>query len=205
MASPYVRKQYLKAAVSTAGAWFAFAELAKMAGGDEVQVSTDPTSADFGKVRIGDTRLDAAGGFQQFLVAFARSMAGGATSSSTGQFHPFGEGYQAQTQEDMMQRFMVNKLNPTAKFAYDIANASQYNPFHLGDRTLQMFIPLIAQDMQEMAKNNPELLPWMVPAMFGMGTQTYSKGESVGKLVDPRNDILIGGGIPPNHLGGLRP
>ena len=121
----------------------------------------DPTSADFGKVRIGDTRLDPGGGFLQFAVAYSRMYQGGSTSSSTGQFHKFGAGYQAQTSEDMMERFMVNKLNPVMKFAYDVASASEYNPFHVGDRTIQMFVPLIGQDLLEIYKEDPSLLPAM--------------------------------------------
>jgi hypothetical protein len=34
----------------------------------------------------------------------------------------------------------------------------------------------------------------MAPIMFGMGTQTYGRGESVGKLVAPENDWLAAGG-----------
>jgi hypothetical protein len=194
MASPFVRKQYMKAAVSTAAAWFMFTEMAKLAGGDQVSISNNITSADFGKVRIGNTRMDPGGGFLQFLTAYGRLYAGGSTSSSTNEFHRFGSGYQAQTQEDMMQRFMVNKLNPVAKFAYDLANASQYNPFHVGDRTMQLFVPLVMQDMKEIVDENPDLLPWMIPVGLGMGTQTYSKGESVGKLIPPEKDWLVTGG-----------
>jgi hypothetical protein len=197
MASPFVRKQYLKAALSTAAAWYVSAELLKKAAGPEAEVGDDPTSADFGKVRIGDARMDLSGGFAQFATAYARAYVGGATSSSTGKFHRFGSGYQAQTQEDMMQRFFVNKLNPTTKFAYDVASASEYNPVHMGDRTLQLFIPLFIQDLNEIAKENPDLLPVMgSTALFGGGTQIYGKGESVSKFIDPTNDWNVtGGGI----------
>ena len=117
MASPYVRKQYMKAAISTAAAWYAFTEMAKMAGGDEVQVSNEPTSADFGKIRIGNTRMDPGGGFLQFLVQYARMYEGGYTSSASQEFHPFGQGFQAETQLSNALRFVSNKLNPVAKFA----------------------------------------------------------------------------------------
>jgi hypothetical protein len=196
MASPYVRKQYMKAALSTAAAWYAFTEMAKMAGGNEVEVSNDPTSADFGKIRIGDTRMDPGGGFLQFLVQYGRMYKGGATSSASQEFKKFGEGFQAETQLSNAQRFISNKFNPVAKFAYDLANATQYNPFHVGDRMAQLFVPLVIQDINELAKEDPSLLPWMAPIALGMGTQTYSKGESVGKFIAPEDDWLVtGGGI----------
>jgi hypothetical protein len=193
MAPPFVRKQYVKAALSSAAAWYGFTELSKMAGGE---VGQDPTSADFGKVKIGDTRIDPGGGFLQFAVLYNRFYQGGYTSSATNQFHRFGEGFQAETQGSNLERFLSNKLNPVAKFAYDVAHASQYNPFHVKDRLAQMFVPLYAQDVIEIVHDNPDLVPWLVPMVFGVGAQTYSKGESVGKLIDPENDWLAtGGGI----------
>lgn len=195
MASPFVRKQYLKAAVSTAAAWFVASELIKNAAGPEASVGMDPTSADFGKVRLGNARLDLGGGFLQFATAYARLYQGGSTSSASNEFHRFGSGYQAQTQEDMMQRFFVNKLNPVTKFVYDIASASEYNPFHVGDRTVQLFVPLIVQDLMELHEEDPSLVPWMgTAAAFGGGTQVYSKGESVSKFLEPDNDWLVTGG-----------
>jgi len=195
MASPFVRQQYAKAALSTAAAWFISSQLVKNAAGEDAEVSDDITSADFGKVRVGDARLDLGGGFLQFAVAYGRMYMGGSTSSSSGEFHRFGSGYQAQTQEDMMERFLVNKLNPVTKFAWDVFSASEYNPFHVGDRTAQLFVPLFIQDLNEIYKENPDLLPiFGGAAMLGGGTQIYSKGESVAKLIPEENDWLTTGG-----------
>jgi len=94
-----------------------------------------------------------------------------------------------------MERFFVNKLNPVAKFAWDVASASEYNPVHVGDRTMQLFVPLFVQDLHEIAKENPDLLPMFgTAALFGGGTQIYSKGESVSKFIDPENDWNVTGG-----------
>ena len=193
MATPFVRKQYLKAALATAGAWYGFTQLAKLADPD-AEVGDDWTSADFGKVRIGDTRMDASGGFAQFLTMWGRLYQGGYTSSASQEFHRFGEDYQAETHRSNIERFLSNKLNPAAKFAYDLADATEYKPFHVGDRTMQLFVPLIVQDLVGLSSEDPELLPWMGPVAFGMGTQTYGKGESVGKLLAPENDWLYQGG-----------
>ena len=197
MASPQVRKQYLHAAFSTAAAWGMFSQLIKLGGGEDAEISYDPTSADFGKVRIGDTRLDPGGGFLQFITAISRLYEGGTTSSASQKYSRYGSGYQAETSKDAIERFFVNKLNPTTKFAYDIANATEYNPVHMGDRTMQMFVPLIAQDMYGLAQENPELLPLLgIPITVGMGTQTYGKGESISKFISPENDWLqTGGGL----------
>ena len=205
MASPLVRKQYMKAALSTYAAWYGVAQLAKGAGamtGTDIEVNDDLDSADFGKVRIGDVRLDPGGGNQQFMVAAHRLWSGGWTSSATGDWHRFGEGFRAETQGDAMERFFVNKLNPVTKFAYDLAHASDYQPFQVYDRTLQMFVPLVFQDTLELAKENPSLIPWLTPlVMGGMGTQIYDKGEATSKFINPENDWTSTGGGIGNIIG----
>lgn len=208
-ASPYVRKQYLKGMLAVGSAWSTLASLAWGAG---AEVSLDPDSSDFGKIKIGNTRLDPAGGFQQYLVATHRLMSGRYVSSRTGEEFTLGQGYQARTGKSVMEQFTTNKFHPVIKFAYDLANASEHQPFSIGDRTAQMFVPLIVQDLLELAANDPELIPIaMPPVMFGMGTQTYEPGSnieddpsrvlgSIGQLTDiPLQDYDVkytGGGFP---------
>jgi hypothetical protein len=173
-AEPAVRKEYLKSALSTAGAWMTVAGLAKLAG---AEVGTDSNSADFMKVKVGNTRLDPGGGFQQFLVAASRLASGKTTSSTTGKTTELGRGYRAPTEKDVVEQFITGRMHPFLKFAYDIGSSSDYKPTHLGDRTLQLFTPLIIQDAVELAKEDPRLLPMLGPAAFGMGTQTYEQGK----------------------------
>jgi len=197
MATPFVRKQYMKAALSMGAAWYTMAQMGKLGGGE---VSDDMDSADFGKIRIGDLRLDPGSSFQQFLVAFHRLYTGTYTSSATGESHRFGTGFQAQTQGDQGERLFTNKLNPVAKFAWDVMNASEYQPFHVYDRTAQLFVPLVIQDVLELIREDqnrpdgPSLLPLLAPIVMGMGSQVYSKGESVGKFISPEDDWLATGG-----------
>jgi hypothetical protein len=191
MATPMVRKQYLKAFLSTGTAWFTIAGLAKMAG---AEVSMDTNSADFGKIKIGNTRLDPAGGFQQYFVALSRLLTGHTSSSASGTDFELGKGYKADTRKTVEERFVVNKLHPVVKFGYDIMNASERTPFHVADRTAQLFVPLIVGDMMEMLEEDPSMLPLMLPVAAGMGTQTYDRGESRGKFINPENDLLFEGG-----------
>ncbi len=88
MASPFVRKQYLKAFLTSASAWGMMSGLAALAG---AEVSGDTNSSDFGKIKVGNTRLDPAGGYQQYLVAASRLMSGQTTSSATGVEQTLGE------------------------------------------------------------------------------------------------------------------
>lgn len=196
-AAPQVRKEYIKALLRTGIAWGAFASLGKIAGAD---VSTDTNSADFGKVKIGNTRLDAAGGFQQYLVLASRLASGGWVSSGdrTGAFQPFGVGYKPETSWSTTERFFGNKLHPVAKYVYDYMNADQSHPFPVGDRVLQTYIPMMTQDILQVAQENPELLPITVPfAGLGGGSQTYEGAKNPAVFTPmlglDKYDLTIGG------------
>lgn len=69
MGAPQVRKEALKSLFAIAAAGNTITQLGAMAGGT---VSNDPASSDFGKLKIGNTRIDPYGGFQQYVVAANR-------------------------------------------------------------------------------------------------------------------------------------
>lgn len=85
------RKYALQSAASFASTAAVVLGLAKLAG---AEVSTDPTSSDFGKIKVGNTRYDVLGGFQQNLVFAARELTGETTSSTTGKQTKFAPGIQ---------------------------------------------------------------------------------------------------------------
>lgn len=193
-ASPFVRKQYMKSLLHTAAAWGTVASIGKLAGADVV---LDSTNSDFGKIKIGNTRLDPAAGFQQYLVLASRLLQGKTTSSTNpNRSREFGKGYQAPTRMSVMEDFGANKLHPVLKFAYDLYDASEYKSVQMGDRILQMYIPLVIQDVMELAKEDPKLLPIAIPTALGMGTQTYEKGGKDNLLIPPSMDYTYKGGSP---------
>lgn len=198
-APPMVRKEYLKALARTVGSWWGIAGLAEMSGVGEV--SKDSSNADFGKIKIGNTRIDPGGGFQQFLVLGSRlkpeamhvpmdqtgitpidlmtglmSTPGNRyTSSGSGEVYPLGEGYKPETRTSISLNFLSNKLHPTAKLLYDIGSANEQIPVHLGDRIAQLYLPMMTGDLTELAQEDPELIPLLIPLVGGgMGSQTYT-------------------------------
>jgi hypothetical protein len=195
MTQPQVRKEYLKSALRTAGAWTSVAGLASMSGMGEVTL--DPRSADFGKVRIGNTRLDPAGGFQQFMVLAARMASNQFTSTiEPRETQTLGEEFGGKTRGSLLQDFVTNKLHPSAKYFYDSVFADRYKSFGVMDRAIQLAVPMLSKDLLEIAKESPELLPGIAAlTSAGMGTQHYSGvGEFDAPLVLPREyDIVLGG------------
>lgn len=194
MQPAFIRKQYLKSMLSTGAAWGTINALGKLAGGE---LSGDTNSADFGKVQTGNTRLDPAGGFQQYLVLASRLVSGSSTSSTDDETHELGQGFKAPTRVSVATDFAKNKLHPVLGFAWDLFDASGYKPFSVGDHVAKMYVPMIAADVIQLAQEDPLLIPWLTPLIAtGMGTQTYDeKGQ--GKTLFPDSmDLKFSGGNP---------
>jgi len=186
---PMVRKQYLKSMMAMAGTWTTMASLAKIAG---AEVSLDLNSADFGKIKIGDTRLDPAGGFQQYLVLLSRMASGKYTTSTTGKEHKFGEKFGSKTRLDTLADFIQNKLAPVPSYGARAAEATSYRPFQVGDETVRMFTPIILQDLIELIQEDPDLIPLALPATaIGIGSQTYGRNKPKPLIIPPEFDFQI--------------
>jgi Histidine kinase-, DNA gyrase B-, and HSP90-like ATPase len=186
LANPFVRREALKSLFAVAAAGGTFLTLGKMAGG---QVSLDPTNSDFMKLRVGDLRIDPFAGFQQYIVAASRLMSGTVTSSSTGREYDLWnpKGPFAPNHADIIGRFARGKLHPELGFALSILNNktemsgekmnfSTMNPME--NAMAQRFVPIVLQDMYEISKTQPEMLPIAGPAsVFGMGVQAYTNAR----------------------------
>jgi hypothetical protein len=170
-APPQVRKEYQKSALAMASTWMTVAGLAKMAG---AEVNMDMESSDFGKIKIGNTRLDPAGGFQQYLVLSARLGQRGFEALS-GEKRPKDSKPLGRTIED----FVLNKLNPVMSFGARATGmgSSGYYPFRVGDELTQLFTPMFLRDLHDLALEDPGALGLAPLSLFGMGVQNYESGK----------------------------
>ena len=170
------RLSYIAQASRVAATWITAAELLKMAG---AEISLDPTSADFGKAKFGNTRIDLGAGYQQFAVLLARLGSNQITSSTTNRTRELGQDVMAPSAGEVVQNFVASKAHPTAKLFYDIFYAKQSQPVYLADRTAQMVLPMFLGDIKEVMDKNPELVPFLAPLIIGtnigFGSQTYDK------------------------------
>lgn len=183
MANPMVRKEALKSLFAIAAAGNIVTQLGKMAGGT---VEADPTSSDFGKLRIGNARLDPYGGFQQYIVAANRLVQGRIKSSTTGNEYNLGEKFGRPTRLDVVERFGESKLNPALSFAVGILRGKSYTgqPFDVPEEIASRFIPIFLQDLKTILTEDPRILsipesvhpenlPMVIGSLFGMGSQYY--------------------------------
>lgn len=176
---PLVRKEYWKSFFGMAAAGNTLLGLGKLAGAD---VNLDPRSSDFAKVKIGNTRLDPWGGFQQYGVLAARLMSG-QTANTQGDVRDLGSTPFSPTRAGLLasfkdtqqygRGFVGNKVQPVIGFVWDWLSATPNKPFDVSEGMKDLLVPIIAQDIQQVLQEDPSLLWTTVPAGLGMGAQTY--------------------------------
>jgi hypothetical protein len=132
MSQPSVRREYLKSLFAIAAVGNTITQLGRLAGG---KIEKDPASADFGKLHIGNTRIDPYGGFQQYIVAAQRLMphidlsqelgipAFGGRMKSTQTQREYNLGnpkFGQSTRADTALRFLRGKTNPIINFGWGL-------------------------------------------------------------------------------------
>jgi hypothetical protein len=153
---------------------------------DETEVVLDPTSSDFLKIKLGDTRIDPWGGRLQMIVYQARMIQGAMTTG--GEKKKLGEGL-TPTYTELTLRTIQSKLAPTAAL---LVKAGLTEPDKEGNRKLfgKEFImseelagtlyPMYIGTLNELWKEQPETVSSFLTlyAFLGGGVQTYETKKS---------------------------
>jgi len=171
---PFVRREALKSLFANVGLVGTVISLSALAGG---KVEINPTSSDFGKVRIGNTRIDVLAGFGQYAVLAARLLTGQLKSTTTGKTYKLGEGYKPITRLGLLSRSLGYKQAPVVSFVTDYLRGKDImgNELNLPKDVAKRMIPMVAQDMYEIYQDDPTLLPLSALGVFGFGLQTYGR------------------------------
>lgn len=174
----FIRQQYWRDAFSFVALGSTVLGLAKLAGAD---VGDDPRSSDFGKIKIGNTRLDIWGGFQQYARMIGQMWAGEMVSSVTGRVLTLGEGYKPYTYWDIGERQFASKLSPVASFVRNMMKQQDWEgkPVTLKNEIQSRIYPLAVGDIVKVAMENPKLLPISALGIVGFGSQTYGGDKPV--------------------------
>jgi len=169
----FVRKEALKSLFAFTGAIGTTLGFTDKVPG--ITVGKDPRSANFGKIIIGNTRLDIMGGFQQYIRAAAQFYTKTYISSTTGKEYTLGEGYKPMTRKDILERVVSSKFAPPARFAYDLMQQQdpQGRPISVPKEIGIKFVPMVMQDVYDLSQEEPDLLPLVAFGVFGVGLQTY--------------------------------
>lgn len=197
---PFVRKEALKSLLTFAGTGLSIVGLAKMNGAD---VSFDPRSADFGKIKIGNTRYDPWGGFQQYIRIASQLITGKHINSTTGVETTIGEGYKPLTRMDILQRAIETKEAPVTSFAVSLLKGKNFlgKEIDLKSEIANRFIPMVIQDMADLyMERGLTGIAMGTPSIFGVGLQTYSPDasevvSSMNSVIQHHKELLIQGRV----------
>lgn len=145
--------------------------LAQMAGQEDWSVGTDPRSADFGKVVIGNTRIDPLGGLAQVMTLVGR-LATGESKDARGKVKEKNAG-------DVLGSFNRSKLAPAVGTLWDIVSRKQYTgePTTIGSVARNFFVPLSLRDLPDDIKEEglAKALAIWVANIFGISTRAYTR------------------------------
>ena len=149
---------------------------------DKVAVETDPRSTDFGKLRIGNTRLDPLSGLSQTVVLMSRLISGKTKSSFTGEVTPirgkdvpFGRANSL----EVLTRFLRNKLSPMFGTAANVITGEDFkgDPITLKSEAKNLLTPMAVSEVFETIKEQgvPAGTALSLMSIFGMGIMSYGK------------------------------
>jgi uncharacterized coiled-coil protein SlyX len=170
--------EYAKTLVGL-GLYYTGLYLAFTAAGDEPKIGDDPRSSDFGKVKIGNSRIDPLAGVAQVIV-FAARTATGEKATSSGRVRSIrGEGipYGGQKWTDVAADFARSKLHPVPGAIANLFNGTDLggNKADLTNQALNLSAPVTYMDIYQALEEQdlPEGVALGLLAMFGEGLQTY--------------------------------
>ena len=149
-------------------------------------IELDPKSADFGKIRIGNTRFDITGGMSSIITLAARELTQLSKSSTSGKISKLGgEKFGSRIGMDVIYDFMENKLSPISSFIKNLLNRQDrhYNPITWYGETSNLLMPLPVSNFMESLKtpNGATPLITMIADGLGISTNTYSPTSGMNK------------------------
>ncbi|KKN03288.1 hypothetical protein LCGC14_1109240 [marine sediment metagenome] len=142
------------------------------------EVEKDPRSSDFGKIKIGRTRIDIWGGFQQIARSTAQLITGKSRAVSSGEIF-------TKTRLETFGRFIQSKLSPVAGLGIELLSGKDFlgEPLptfetkgELAYYVMQKLAPLVIQDTVDAIRysDNKAMTAAAFPLAFhGIGVQTY--------------------------------
>ena len=147
------------------------------------ETEDDPRSADFGKLRFDNTRIDPLMGLSQNTVLLSR-LTLGETKSAGGRVTPTRGNvpYGTSTSADLIARFLRTKLSPVVGAGVDIATGKNVvgEPVTPKAVAANLVTPLSFRDIYDvmLEQGVPAGVAIGVLSAFGMGVQNYQDKRS---------------------------
>ena len=187
---PAVRKVWANEMIGLVASGLGILTLFKMGG---ATVEADPRSTDFGKVKLGNTRIDFFAGYQPLARAAVQLMTGERKVSS-GQIIPAERG-------ETFANAVASKLSPVAGLVRDwikgetfLGEEMKASPESVLEQTYNRLTPMAIQDLVDAIRDRGGSGAWFgIPSMLGVGVQTYGREqEAVARLRDEKATSDLG-------------
>jgi hypothetical protein len=149
-------------------------------------VDFDPRSADFGKIKVGNTRFDVSGGMSSIATLAARLATQSTKSSTTGKVTKLNARdkkgnpvYVGQTGADVLVNFAENKLSPIGQIVLDLLKQNDRTgkkPTVLGEAN-NLLTPLPITNAYELytTEGGADPLLGIIADALGISVNTYAK------------------------------
>ena len=146
---------------------------------DDDSVTWNPTSSDFGKIKIGNTRFSIGGGMEILVILASRLVTREFTSATTGKKRSIDSSrFGAIGGKELVFNFFENKLSPASALALAIIDQKTWE----GDKlTIPQMVddaltPLIIQNVFETGSvdDSANVLAALIAEALGVNVQTFS-------------------------------
>lgn len=146
----------------------------------------DPRSSDFGKIKIGNIRIDPWGGFQQVSVLASRLATRETKSAKSGKITSLTEPKFGQPDvTDVLKNFIRTKLSPPVGTTIDLLNKKNVVGQKVGvkEAVQNLSIPLSFRDIYKIMKQEglPTAVIIQILSTFGAGVAVYDDEEKVNR------------------------
>lgn len=185
------RIEAIKSIATIAGITTTLVGMAALAGLD---VEDDPTSSDFGKIKVGKSRFDVTGGLAPYVTLISRIVLGRTKSTITDISREINTGKPTDKNVvDLTFDFISNKTSPFASVIRDYMRGSTFDgdkialnlPLEEQARYIAgSFVPFLYKDtveayLQASGQDSPNIgLSALGASVFGIGVNTYEYSEN---------------------------
>ena len=163
-------------------------------------VETDMTSADFGKIKLGDTRIDITGGAGSMITLAARLLprtqfTGYKKSTTSDKITEFGNEFGQATRFDALIDYFSNKVTPSTRSIINILKGEDFEgkKVTLGSELKNLFTPIPVQNAAELVFDPSwERAAGVVFDLFGFSGNSYTNTNIKTKVIPEDKKIKNG-------------
>jgi len=150
--------------------------------GDDDTVDWDTRSANFGKIKIGNTRYDVTGGMSSLVILASRIIRQSTKSSTTGIITKFNEGYGSMTGMDALWQFTENKFSPLFSVIKELAEQETFEGEKptLVNELKNLIVPMVIESAMDSAgkESLANTLLALIADGLGISANTYSYNKN---------------------------